>query len=136
MSEVLVQENVKEESSTMDRQEAAIKFRDLQNECANLINKITELEMDRNEHRLVEETLAPLDEKRRAFRLVGGILVERTVGEVLPSVITNRNNLEHLIESLSSKLQQRQKESSDLKKKYNLQTPEEQEAMLRRRQQK
>ncbi len=86
--------------------------------------------------RLVEETLAPLDEKRRAFRLVGGILVERTVGEVLPSVITNRNNLEHLIESLSSKLQQRQKESSDLKKKYNLQTPEEQEAMLRRRQQK
>jgi hypothetical protein len=51
MSEVLVQENVKEESSTMDRQEAAIKFRDLQNECANLINKITELEMDRNEHR-------------------------------------------------------------------------------------
>lgn len=85
---------------------------------------------------MVEETLAPLDEKRRAFRLVGGILVERTVGEVLPSVITNRNNLEHLIESLSSKLQQRQKESSDLKKKYNLQTPEEQEAMLRRRQQK
>jgi prefoldin subunit 2 len=85
---------------------------------------------------LVEETLAPLDENRRAFRLVGGILVERTVGEVLPSVITNRNNLEHLIESLSSKLQQRQKEASDLKKKYNLQTPEEQEAMLRRRQQK
>lgn len=87
------------------------------------------------ERSLVEETLAPLDQNRRAFRLVGGILVERTVGEVLPSVITNRNNLEKLIESLSSKLQQRQKESSDLKKKYNLQTPEEQEAMLRRRQQ-
>ncbi len=84
---------------------------------------------------MVEETLAPLDQDRRAFRLVGGILVERTVGEVLPSVITNRNNLEKLIETLTSKLQQRQKEASDLKKNYNLQTPEEQEAMLQRRQQ-
>jgi len=43
--------------------------------------------------RLVEETLTPLDEKRRAFRLVGGVLVERTVGEVLPSVISNRENV-------------------------------------------
>ena len=37
----------------MDRQEAAAKFRELQSECASLINKITELEMDRNEHRSV-----------------------------------------------------------------------------------
>jgi prefoldin subunit 2 len=44
-------------------------------------------------HRLVEETLQPLDSKRRAFRLVGGVLVERTVGEVLPSVVTNRENV-------------------------------------------
>jgi prefoldin subunit 2 len=43
--------------------------------------------------RLVEETLIPLDVKRRAFRLVGGVLVERTVGEVLPSVVTNRENV-------------------------------------------
>jgi hypothetical protein len=50
MAEVL-QEETKEESATMSRQEAAIKFRELQNECASLINKITELEMDRNEHK-------------------------------------------------------------------------------------
>jgi prefoldin subunit 2 len=43
--------------------------------------------------RLVEETLTPLDVKRRAFRLVGGVLVERTVGEVLPSVVSNRENV-------------------------------------------
>ena len=41
----------------------------------------------------MEETLTPLDRNRRAFRLVGGILVERTVGEVLPSVTTNRENV-------------------------------------------
>mmetsp|Transcript_32070 Transcript_32070/g.73783 ORF Transcript_32070/g.73783 Transcript_32070/m.73783 type:complete len:93 (-) Transcript_32070:452-730(-) len=44
-------------------------------------------------HRLVEKTLTPLEESRRAFRLVGDILVERTVGEVLPSVESNRKNV-------------------------------------------
>ena len=43
--------------------------------------------------RLVEETLEPLDPDRRAFRLVGGVLVERTVKEVLPTVKEHRNNV-------------------------------------------
>ena len=62
-------------------------------ECAKLVEKVTELEVDRNEHRLVAETLGPLDPNRRAFRLVGGVLVQRTVGEVLPSVRTNQENV-------------------------------------------
>lgn len=41
----------------------------------------------------MEETLTPLDPDRRAYRLVGGVLVERTVKEVLPSVATNRENV-------------------------------------------
>ena len=44
----------------------------------------------------MEQTLQPLDTKRRAFRLVGGVLVERTVGEVLPSVVSNRENVSHI----------------------------------------
>lgn len=47
----------------------------------------------RNYHRVVEEILQPLDPDRRAFRLVGGVLVERTVKEVLPTVSTNRENV-------------------------------------------
>ena len=43
--------------------------------------------------RLVEKTLEPLDPERRAYRLVGGVLVERTVKEVLPSVTANRENV-------------------------------------------
>ena len=62
-------------------------------ECDKLVEKITELEFDRNEHSLVEETLQPLDAGRKAYRLVGGVLVERTVGEVLPSVKTNKENV-------------------------------------------
>merc|ERR1712157_366162 len=95
----------------------------------NLATKISELEVDRNERRLVEETLKPLDSKRRAFRLVGGVLVERTVGEVLPSVSTNLCNLENVIQQLQERLENKSKETSEWKTKYNIKTAEEAEAI-------
>ena len=69
------------------------KFNELMQEVNQLASKIAELEFDRNEHRLVEDTLRPLDGQRRAYRLVGEVLVERTVEEVLPSVANNREKV-------------------------------------------
>lgn len=74
-------------------QEVIQRFNELMRDSQTLTNKIAELELDRNEHQLVEETLGPLDPSRKAFRLVGEVLVERTVEEVLPSVKTNRENV-------------------------------------------
>ena len=45
--------------------------------------------MERDEHRLVIESLTKLESERKAFRLIGGVLVEKTVGEVLPAVSQN-----------------------------------------------
>ena len=70
--------------------------------------------------RLVEKTLEPLDPNRRAFRLVGGVLVERTVKEVLPSVTQNRLNLDQVIETMRTRLMTQQKELAEVKTKYNL----------------
>ena len=68
------------------------------------MNKVAELEVDRNEHQLVEETLKPLDPERRAYRLVGEVLVERTVKEVLPSVTSNRENVSQFYKRLPSRV--------------------------------
>ena len=70
-----------------------VQYQEIAQECAQLMQKIAELEVDRNEHVLVEETLIPLDGDRRAYRLVGDVLVERTVKEVLPSVTSNKENV-------------------------------------------
>jgi prefoldin subunit 2 len=70
-----------------------VQYQQMLSECQKLMNKVAELEVDRNEHQLVEETLKPLDPERRAYRLVGEVLVERTVKEVLPSVTANRENV-------------------------------------------
>ena len=43
--------------------------------------------------RLVIETLQDVDKDRKCFRMVGGVLVERTVKEVLPALTTNRDQV-------------------------------------------
>jgi chaperonin cofactor prefoldin len=68
-------------------------YNELVQDSQRTMRKIAELEMERNEHKLVEETLQPLESERRAYRMVGEVLVERTVGEVLPSVTKNRENV-------------------------------------------
>lgn len=45
--------------------------------------------MEKDEHKLVIDTLEKLEPDRRAFRLIGGILVEKPVGEALPAVKMN-----------------------------------------------
>ena len=75
------------------REDIVRRYQTMTAECDKLVEKITELEFDRNEHKLVQETLEPLEAGRKAYRLVGGVLVERTVGEVLPSVKTNKENV-------------------------------------------
>jgi prefoldin subunit 2 len=69
------------------------RYGDIMAECQQLMTKVAELEVDMNEHALVEATLKPMGGDRRAYRLVGDVLVERTVAEVLPSVTKNRENV-------------------------------------------
>lgn len=48
--------------------------------------------------RLVLDTIHPLESSRRCFRLVGGVLIERTVGEILPAVQSSHDGvLKHFL---------------------------------------
>lgn len=51
------------------------------------------MEGETEEHDVVINTLKEVDPSRKCFRSVGGILVERTVGEVLPALQTNREQV-------------------------------------------
>jgi len=48
-----------------------------------------QLTLEKDEHKLVLESLSKLESERKAFRLIGGVLVEKTVGEVQPAVNQN-----------------------------------------------
>ena len=73
------------------------KYKQMMSECQQYAAKINELSFEKDGHRLVIEKLSALEPERKAFRLVGGDLVERTVGEVLPFVIEHFDQVFNLI---------------------------------------
>lgn len=62
-------------------------------------------------YRLVIETLDPLPQDRKCFRMVNGVLVERTVKDVLPTLKTNSDGLKQVLEDM---LKQYKTKQSDL----------------------
>jgi prefoldin subunit 2 len=58
-----------------------------------LINKITELQQEAKEHQLVLDAFQKVEAERRCFRLVGGVLVERTVKDIKPTLEENLQNV-------------------------------------------
>lgn len=51
-------------------------------------------------NRLVLETLNPLPEDRKCFRMINGVLVERTVKDVIPALKTNGEGLKKVLDDL------------------------------------
>ena len=75
-------------------QEILQSFQSQRNELRNLAAKIEELASEANEHGLVLKTLEPMEKNRKCFRLIGGVLVERTIADVAPAVKTNKEQLD------------------------------------------
>ncbi|KAI8851852.1 Prefoldin [Chytridium lagenaria] len=74
-------------------QELVNKFNSMKSELSGIAQKIGELEQEKDEHKLVVDTMVPLEADRKCFRLIGGVLVERTVGDVLPTLKQNLDNV-------------------------------------------
>jgi prefoldin subunit 2 len=89
-------------------------------ELNQIYSKITELEMDASEHSLVINAIEPLDQSRRCYRMIGGVLVERTVKEVLPAVQRNKEGIEEVIARLNEAAVKKKKEIADFEDKYKI----------------
>ncbi|KAI6875798.1 hypothetical protein KC323_g113 [Hortaea werneckii] len=70
---------------------------------------------------LVLETLTPLPGDRKCFRMINGVLVERTVSEVLPALQTNAEGLKKVLEDLVKQYRTKQEDMDKWKKKNNIQ---------------
>ena len=65
-------------------------------ECSNIAAKVHELNNEKEEHRLVVEQLLKLEDDRRAYRLIGDVLVEKNVSELLPIVTENLDGVHRI----------------------------------------
>lgn len=61
-----------------------------------------------------------MEPERKCFRLMGGVLVERTVGEVLPAVNRNREGLEMLIAQVGKQIKAKNDNLLAFQEKYSI----------------
>ncbi|XP_035217624.1 prefoldin subunit 2-like [Stegodyphus dumicola] len=100
-------------------------FNQLRQDQKNLVTKLTEVEQELNEHSLVVDTLKDVDQDRVCYRMIGGVLVERTVKEVLPAVSHNKEQLAVFLENLNQQIEKKGREINEFKEKYNIQIRKE-----------
>ena len=61
-----------------------------------------------------------VEEDRKCFRLIGGVLCEQTVKVVLPQLVQNKEQLEKLIETGKKQIAQKGVEINDFKLKHDI----------------
>jgi len=107
----------------LSEQELQQNYTRLQSDLQALAGKIGELEQEAEEHTLVlgtlEEALAE-EPDRKCFRLIGGVLVERTVKDVVPALQTNRDGIRQVVSSLAEQYKSKEQEFENFKRDYNI----------------
>lgn len=69
---------------------------------------------------MVIETLKNVNDDRKCFRLVGGVLTERKVKDVLPVLISNSEKLKEITEKLNEQIGKKGQEINEYREKFNI----------------
>ncbi|OQR88719.1 prefoldin subunit 2 [Thraustotheca clavata] len=104
----------------VNEQQVVAQYKGMRTEIRQLAEKLAELELELNEHQRVAETLKSLEGNRRAFRMVGGVLVERTVAEVVPAVVSNGEGIQKVMGQVEELLKQKEAAANAWQTKYNI----------------
>ncbi|KAF5363468.1 hypothetical protein D9756_000176 [Leucocoprinus leucothites] len=108
---------------SLTSQEIQQNFVRMQNDLQALAGKIGELEQEADEHTLVLNTLNEAlaeEPDRKCFRLIGGVLVERTVKDVVPALQTNRDGIRKAVASLAEQYKTKEQDLDSFKKDYDI----------------
>jgi len=107
-------------SSAMTEKAVVGRWQALRQEVSSMYAQIAELEMELTEHRLVVGTIEKMDPGRRCFRMVGGVLVERTVGRCCPRCSATGRGWRSSFQKLAAGLAAKKAELEALEKKYSI----------------
>ncbi|DBB16695.1 hypothetical protein WJX82_008283 [Trebouxia sp. C0006] len=108
------------ESGLNSERDIINRFQELKQELNALSSKFNDIDNQAQEHDSVFKALTPLDSNRKCFRLIGGVLVERTVAEVLPAVKGNGEQIRMIATSLEKQTRAKEKELVDFQEKYKI----------------
>ncbi|KAK4684768.1 prefoldin subunit 2, partial [Tremellales sp. Uapishka_1] len=106
-------------------QDVPVIFQRYRTELQALAQKIGELESEMDEHSLVLSTLKPLvptNPTRPCYRLIGGVLVQRTVKDVVPALETNYQGIQNVLESLVKNYKGKEEEFGNFQREFGIDT--------------
>ena len=69
-----------------------------------LVSKLMELEDEKKENEMVLEAISKLEDSRKCWRLVNGVLMEKTKIEVVPEMRVVINNLNNVVNQITTSL--------------------------------
>jgi prefoldin subunit 2 len=69
-----------------------------------LVSKLMEIEDEKKENELVLESISQLEDTRKCWRLINGVLMEKTKLEVVPEMRTVINNLNAVAKQITDTL--------------------------------
>lgn len=84
-----------------------------------LVQKLVELEDEKRENELVIESISKLEDTRKCWRLVNGVLLEKTKLEVVPEMRVVINNLSAVSNQITTSLQAVRGEIKNLEGAYD-----------------
>lgn len=100
-------------AAQMNEQQIIATYKSMRAEVRQLAEKIGELEVETTEHERVISTLQGLPGDRKAYRMVGGALVERTVQDVLPAVSANRDGIAQVLAQLNESIKKKEEAANE-----------------------
>ena len=75
------------------QREVGRRYQILQQEVQALVSRIMEVDDERKENQLVLESISKLEDGRKCWRLVNGVMFEKTKAEVVPELESMISNL-------------------------------------------
>ena len=100
------------------QREVAKRYQILQQEVQALVSRLMEVDDERKEHQLVLESISKLEDDRKCWRLVHGVMFEKTKAEVVPELEGMIANLLQVAKQLNDGLHQKKMEMSKLEQAY------------------
>ncbi|KKY32932.1 putative prefoldin subunit [Diaporthe ampelina] len=108
-------------AASKKQQDLQLQYSTYKNTLQQLAQKIGDVDQEKEEHKAVLETLEPLSGDRKCFRMINGVLAERTVKDVVPALKTNLEGLEKVLTELTEQYNTKTTEMEKWKKKNNVQ---------------
>ena len=82
------------------------------------MQKLIEIEDEKKENELVLESISKLEDSRKCWRLINGVLVEKTKLEVVPEMRVVINNLNAVVKQITDTLVSVRQEIKNLEAAY------------------